>query len=94
MRGNPQEMLDIEAIRALSDETRLEVLNILRSGEMNVNDIANKCTVSRPTISHHLQIMKRAGILNSSKDGKETYYSINKNKLTVLAQSILSYVRW
>lgn len=94
MRGNYQDTIDIEAIRALSDETRIEILNILRNGEMNVNDIAEKCIVSRPTISHHLQIMKRAGILNSVKDGKEIYYSLNMHKLTMLAQSILSFVKW
>lgn len=94
MTGINQNTIDIEAIKALADETRLEILDLLKNGEMNVNEIADKCTVSRPTISHHLQIMKRSGVLVSSKDGKEIYYSINMRKLTSLAQSILSYVRW
>lgn len=94
MIGSNQNSLDIEAIKALSEETRIEILNLLKGGEMNVNDIADKCSVSRPTISHHLQIMKKAGVLNSTKDGKEIYYSINMHKLTSLAQSILSYVKW
>ena len=87
-------IVDLEAVKALADESRVEILNLLRKAEMNVNDIADKSSVSRPTISHHLQIMKKAGILNATKDGKETYYSINKNKMLSLAQSILSYVEW
>lgn len=86
--------LDIEVIKALSDETRLEILDLLGNREMNVNEIADKCTVSRPTISHHLQIMKRAGILASRKEGKEIYYSLNINSLTSFAEAILSFVTY
>jgi len=94
MEMNKIDSIDIEVIKALSDETRVEILNLLRNGEMNVNDIADNCRVSRPTISHHLQIMKRAGVLSSIKDGKEVYYSINMHRLTSFAQQILSYVKW
>jgi len=94
MEMNIINCVDIEVIKALSDETRVEILNLLRNGEMNVNEIADNCRVSRPTISHHLQIMKRAGVLSSIKDGKEVYYSINMHKLSSFAQEILSYVKW
>jgi DNA-binding transcriptional ArsR family regulator len=94
MINNNINIIDIEAMIALSDETRIQILDILKNGEMNVNEIANNCKVTRPTISHHLQIMKRAGILNSEKEGKEVFYSINKSRFTSIAQSILSYVKW
>jgi len=87
-------ILDIELIKALADETRLEILYLLGNREMNVNEIADQCVVSRPTISHHLQIMKRARILDARKEGKEIYYSVNMYVLTSFAQSILSLVRW
>jgi len=86
------EYFDVEVFRALSDETRLEIVAILGNKEMNVSDIAMKSSVSRPTISHHLQILKRAGILMSRKEGKEIYYSVNLNKFTLIAQGILNYV--
>lgn len=94
MSGISQDSIDIEVMKALADETRLEILNLLGNREMNVNEIADNCTVSRPTISHHLQILKRAGILEARKEGKEIYYSVNMYSLTSLAQSILSFVRW
>ncbi len=85
---------DIEVIKALSDETRLEILDLLGNNEMNVNEIADKCTVSRPTISHHLQIMKRAGILVSRKEGKEIYYSINIHTLATFGEAVLSFITY
>lgn len=83
---------DIEVIRGLADETRLGIIRLLSNREMHVNQIADKSKVSRPTISHHLQIMKRAGILISRKEGKEIYYSVNSHALTSLAESILKFV--
>lgn len=83
---------DIEVIRGLADETRLEILKLLSNREMHVNQIADKSKLSRPTISHHLQIMKRSGILVARKAGKEIYYSVNTFVLTSLAESILKFV--
>lgn len=92
MSGINDNNIDIDVLKALADETRLDILRLLDNREMNVNEIASHCTVSRPTISHHLQIMKRARILTSRKEGKEIYYSINTYVLTSLAQSILSFI--
>lgn len=92
MAGIGQSNFDIEVIKALSDEVRIGILNILGHREMNVNEIADKTVVSRPTVSHHLQILKRAGILMQRKEGKEMYYSINMNTLTSVSESILKFV--
>lgn len=84
--------IDINILRALSDETRLEIIEVLGGKEINVNDIAENCRVSRPTISHHLQVLKRARIVNSRKEGKEVIYSMNMSTMTSLAGSILNFV--
>lgn len=86
-----QNQIDVEVLKALADETRLEILDLLGLGEMNVNEIASHHRISRPTISHHLQILKRAGIVSSRKDGKEIYYSVNQFVLTRLAQELLKF---
>ncbi len=57
--------------------------------ELCANDIANNFSLSRPTISHHLNLMKRIGILNSRKDGKEMYYSLNKSYLVDTLKMII-----
>lgn len=94
MSGINENTIDTEVMKALSDETRVEILFLLGNKELNVNEISSNCKVSRPTISHHLQIMKRAGVLVSRKSGKEIYYSVNKYKLTSLAESILAFIYW
>jgi DNA-binding transcriptional ArsR family regulator len=65
---------------ALSDETRRKMLKVLDNGEEhNVTEIASHFkNLSRSNISHHLGIMKRAGIFKVRKAGKENYYYIHK----------------
>jgi DNA-binding transcriptional ArsR family regulator len=65
--------------RAFSDETRQEIIMLLASQkEINANDIAQRFHLSRPTISHHLNLMKRMKLLHTRKQGKEIFYSFNK----------------
>lgn len=81
-------------LRALSDKTRQEIVMIFASQEeVRVNDIAKNFTLSRPTISHHLNLMKRVKLLNSRKEGKEIYYSFNKTYVAKLMQSILNSLK-
>lgn len=69
----------LELFRALSDETRQEIITLLATQkEINANDIAEHFHLSRPTISHHLNLMRRLKLLNSRKQGKEVFYSFNK----------------
>lgn len=83
---------NMEIFKALSDETRLEILNLLGSREMCVSEIASFTSVSRPTISHHLSILKKANLVTSRKDGKEIYYSVIFQNFTNTALDILKYV--
>lgn len=92
MSGINQNEFDIEVIKALGDETRIEILEVIGKKEMNASEISDKCTLTRSTISHHLQILKRAKILESRKEGKEIYYSLNMNTLKVLSQSLLGFI--
>lgn len=92
MSGYNNLNLDIEVIRALSEDTRVEILQVIGNQELNASEIASKfLSHSRPTISHHLQIMKRAGILISQRYGKEIYYSVNMQTLSRLAQKLLEF---
>jgi len=94
MLGFNKNEIDVDILKALADETRLDILKLLGNKEMNVNEIAQNSRVSRPTISHHLQIMKRARIVEARKEGKETFYSVNNYVLTSLAQSILGFISY
>ncbi len=72
----------LEYFRALADSTRQEILELLGDHDCNVNQICEKFdNMTQPTISHHLQILKRCKLVDSRKEGKMVYYSINKRVL-------------
>ena len=63
--------------RALSDETRLEVLSLLADGEKCACVLLQKVRVSQPTLSHHMRILTDSGIVTTRRQGRWTYYSIS-----------------
>jgi len=65
--------------KALSDETRQRILKMLERKQMCVSEIAKDFKVSQPTISHHLDILKRAGLIGSKRNGQNIYYFLNKD---------------
>lgn len=65
-------------LRALSDETRQSIIILLgKHGSLYVNDLAAYFNLSRPTVSHHLHVLKEARIVRANKVGKEVYYLLN-----------------
>jgi DNA-binding transcriptional ArsR family regulator len=90
----PDEWLDgSELFVALGDAHRQRILLSFEAGErLNVGQIVSNSTLSRTAISHHLQVLKRAGVLESEKVGKEVYFWINKQHITSILQRVLTYV--
>jgi ArsR family transcriptional regulator len=72
----------VEFCKALADETRQQILVMLMEKEMHVGDIVDAFTMSQPTISHHLGILKRFGLVTSRKEGKQVIYAINHDNVT------------
>ncbi len=67
--------------QALADRTRLAILELLKKKELNVTEIVEQFAISQPSISHHLDILKRAGLVTSEKRGREVYYQYNKDAI-------------
>ncbi len=63
--------------KAVSDPTRVKIMLILSKKEMCVSDICKYFEMTQPSISHHLNILKKAGIVRGRKEGKEVYYSLD-----------------
>ncbi|MCI9503754.1 MAG: winged helix-turn-helix transcriptional regulator [Hungatella sp.] len=63
--------------KALSDLTRQEILNLLKEGPLTAGEIARHFQVSGATISHHLSILKEAGLVLDDRQGKYIYYELN-----------------
>ncbi len=78
-----------DTFKALSDPTRREILNLLKQNEKTAAEIVEHFQVSGATISHHLSILKQAGLVDDQKSGKYIYYRLN---LTVF-EEILSWIQ-
>lgn len=92
MSGLSNNGFDTEILKALADDVRVEILEIIGLKELNVNEIAQKSSVSRPTVSHHLQILKRAALVSARKEGKETFYSVNTYTISSISKSLLIFI--
>lgn len=66
-----------KTFKALSDNTRREILNILKNGSKTAGEIGGYFNMTGATISHHLSILKDAGLVTDEKDGKYIYYELN-----------------
>ena len=75
--------------KALSDETRRKILRLLAERNMTAGEIANSFSQSWPTISHHLEILKEAGLITDERKGKYIIYSLNT---TVFQEALLWFL--
>jgi ArsR family transcriptional regulator len=69
--------------KALSDETRLRILALLKEGELCVCDIAETLEMTQPNISFHLGMMKEAGIIKDRKNGRWIHYSLDDSDMFI-----------
>ena len=75
--------------RALADETRLAILRQLReNGEVCACDLAACCKLAQPTVSHHLGILRRAGLVRTDKRGLWVYYTLDEAALAKLKELV------
>jgi DNA-binding HxlR family transcriptional regulator len=77
-------------LKALADETRLQILLLLREGEMYAGEIVDQLGLSQPTISRHLKLMVTAGLLQVRPDGGAKYYSLDRDTLQDLIEELRS----
>jgi len=76
--------------KALNDETRRQILELLKEKDMNAGEIAEQFNISKPSISHHLDILKRADLITSEKKGQFVEYSLNTSILEDLINWIIT----
>lgn len=63
--------------KALNDQTRREILELLKQKDLTAGEIADHFNISKPSISHHLDILKQAELVEADKQGQYIYYSLN-----------------
>lgn len=76
-----------EVFKALNDPARREILKMLRKKDLTAGEIATRFDMTAPSISHHLDKLKRAGLVTTEKQGQYVLYSLN----TTIVDDLLQY---
>lgn len=74
--------------RALNDPTRRQILEILREGDLTAGEIADRFDMTKPSISHHLDLLKQAELVSADKRGQFIYYTLS----TTVLDELLSWI--
>ncbi|MEO0311421.1 MAG: Transcriptional repressor SdpR [Bacteroidota bacterium] len=77
-----------ELFKALGDPTRREILKLLKKKELPAGEVADKFSMSKPSISHHLDSLRQGGLVTSTRSGQQIIYAIN-NKAVEQAIDVL-----
>lgn len=76
-----------EAFKALADPTRRHILELLRSGDLTAGEIAEHFDITKPSLSHHLGILKSAELVDTERHGQSIVYSLN----TTVMQDLMAW---
>ena len=72
----------VEFAKALADETRQKIMKLCCCEWASVSDIVQQLNVTQPTVSHHLAVLREAGLVDAREQGKQTFYRLNQKRIT------------
>jgi DNA-binding transcriptional ArsR family regulator len=75
-------------LKAMSDESRFKIINILLNQDLCVGGLARQLDISEAAVSQHLQVLRRIGVVTGEKRGYYTHYGVNRALLKQLAEKI------
>jgi ArsR family transcriptional regulator len=76
-----------KAFKALADSTRRQILNLLRHGEKTAGELAEHFDVTKPSMSHHFNVLKDADLITSRREGQQIWYELN----TTVVQDLMAW---
>jgi ArsR family transcriptional regulator len=82
-----------ELFKAFSDPTRREILDLLKQKDLTPSEILVKIEVSQPTLSHHLDILKRANLITGERDGQFIKYSLNMSVFQMAIEYMTKFIK-
>ena len=75
--------------KALADETRQKIMNLVCCQWLSVNEIVEQLNVTQPTVSHHLALLREAGLVSVREEGKQTFYSLNQERVALCCGQLM-----
>ena len=82
----------VPLFKALSNTTRAQIMEFLLSGERCVCEMTGPLDLSQPLVSHHLGLLRDAGLVNMRDEGARTYYSVNRERFDADLQGFVAHV--
>ena len=79
--------------KALNDPTRREILEMLRESDLTAGEIANRFDMSKPSISHHLDLLRQADLVTSLKEGQYISYSLNTTVIDEMLKWFIQFTK-
>ena len=76
------------SLKALADEKRLKILRMLLNADLCVGALAKHLGISKPAVSQHLRILRKAGLVKGEKRGYWTHYTVERQALSAIAMEI------
>lgn len=80
-----------ETLRALADPTRRQIVQMLKEGRLSAGDIVEQFNISAAAISRHLSVLKEAGLIRDTREGKFIYYEVNLSVLEELLSWLMDF---
>jgi ArsR family transcriptional regulator, arsenate/arsenite/antimonite-responsive transcriptional repressor len=80
----------VEFAKAIADDTRQQIMRACCCNWASVGDLTTQIGVTQPTVSHHLAILREAGLVNIRHVGKQTFYSLNQNRVVACCGQIMA----
>ena len=80
-----------QLFKALNDPTRREILELLKDKDLTAGEIADKFSISKPSISHHLDLLRQAGLVVSVKEGQFVNYSLNTTVMDEMLKWLMQF---
>jgi DNA-binding transcriptional ArsR family regulator len=77
-----------DAFKALADPTRREILRLLLGGEKTAGELAERFDISKPSVSHHFNVLKQADLVGTRREGQQIYYFLN----TTVVEDLLALI--
>lgn len=78
----------IDMLKAIAEENRFEIMTLLSRESLCVCELEAKLNIPQNLVSHHLSVLKKAGLIDNCRCGKKNYYSINKQSLNELTNTL------
>lgn len=82
-----------DTLQAMSDPTRRKILEMLKSQDMSAGEIGKHFSITAPSLSHHLNVLKSADLVSANRQGQEIIYSLNLSVFEETAKFLMEFFK-